>query len=184
MFIRKRVLYYLPRISSIAISIICFLFLFDALTSSSLTREYFAIIISGLIAVVILISIFLTRKFRSVTLLPLSLWIYILLTAISGGIVSTLNIIQFIFLSFVVSTPMWVSWYAWKNRFGGAIYLVLAALYCFIAFGKINTLPLIIVIAILVLTGVGLLKSKHPQISTTSDTVNPTDNSGWKSLLS
>jgi len=181
MFILKRIIFYLPRISSITISTICFLFLFDSLSSN---QESFAIFIGSIISIVIIFFIFITRKFRLLTLLPIGLWVYILLAGISCGIVNTLNIIQFIFLSFIVSTPMWISWYAWKNRFGGTIYIALAALYLFIAYGKINSLHLIIDITILVLTGIGIIKSKHPKISNISDTVNPTDSAGWKSLLS
>lgn len=150
----KMRIYPIPRALSVFISLTVFLFFSELTLPVTTLKTIFAIIAGVLYVIAIILLVIGKKQARLLSLLPIAYWIYIVTLYLQGGLIGSINIFQFIFVSICAGLIAYLSYFSWRTRFGGLFYLALAMFYFFVSFGRIAFIPMTIVITILILTGV------------------------------
>ena len=147
-------IYPIPRALSVFISLTVFLFFSELTLPVTTTKTIFAIIAGILYVIAIILLVIGKKQARLLSLLPVAYWVYIVTLYLQGGLIKSINIPQFIFVSICAGLVTYLGYYAWRTRIGGLFYLALAMFYMFMSFGRIGFFPMLIVITVLILTGI------------------------------
>lgn len=173
----KMRIYPIPRALSVFISLTVFLFFSELTLPVTTLKTIFAIIAGVLYVIAIILLVIGKKQVRLLSLLPIAYWIYIVTLYLQGGLIGSINIFQFIFVSICAGLITYLSYFSWRTRFGGLFYLALAMFYFFVSFGRIAFIPMTIVITILILTGVMFYFTtpdapKKPNLDNNKDVTN------------
>ncbi len=150
-----KVLYITSRVLAILIGVVVFAFMTEGFSSVTLTMKIAGAILTLVVAGAFIFLSMKKKNDRWLSLLPVAYWVSLLVIFIMGGFSSSIAFVQFTFISLVASITTALAFYAWRsNQLGGSMYVALGVVYIFLAFKRVETLPLIIVLSILLATGV------------------------------
>ncbi len=150
-----KVLYITSRVLAILIGVVVFAFITEGFGSVTFTMKLAGALFTLLTAGGLIYFAMRQKNDRWLALLPVAYWVALLVIFLMGGFVNDMNFIRFLFVSLVASITTALAFYAWRsNQLGGSMYVALGVVYIFLAFKRVETLPLIIVLTILLATGV------------------------------
>jgi hypothetical protein len=174
----SKLLYYAPRFFTILIATIVFAFLTEALDQVTRVMTITGYGISLLGASIVVFLSVKTKKDQLLALLPVAYWLSLFVVYIMGGFNAEISFIQFIFLSLVAGITTFLSFFSWTNsQLGGSLYVALGVIYIFIAFNRVEMVPLIIVLGSLLITGILLYLTPTAPQDNNSDQLDEPKNS-------
>lgn len=174
-------IFYLPRVISVFISLIVFAFFTEAMVSLNSNAQLIANVVGLIVGFAIVFLAFYKRHLRTLMLLPLAYWLSLVLYFFQGGFVSSLNFIQFGFLSLLAGLITGLSYYAWYNyKIGGVIYCALGVIYFLMTLRQLPLYAIAFVLFVLCATGIMYYFTPAHQIPPKDD--HDSAESGWQSL--